>query len=69
MTWEPITDSHPQTEYLVCNDCLLGWWAVAIRDALGVWHYSDRRQRLKYEPTHFQELPSISPISMRGEQQ
>jgi len=65
--WQPIDRCPSQTTVLVCNDCLLGWWAVAIQDALGEWHYEGMglRTRLKYEPTHWQELPSIHPIALR----
>lgn len=63
--WLPIAQCLSQQEVLVCNDCLLGWHAVAIQCALGEWWYSDMRVRLKYEPTHFQPLPSIHPIALR----
>lgn len=64
--WKPIGTCMNQTEVLVCNDCLLGWHAVAIQDALGGWHYADSRGRLplKYEPTHWQALPSVHPIAL-----
>lgn len=66
-SWQPIASVRSQEEVLVCNDCLLGWWAVAIQSALGEWHYADRTGlfRLKYEPTHWQALPSIHPIAIR----
>ncbi|AMU90511.1 hypothetical protein ATM17_15925 [Sphingopyxis macrogoltabida] len=65
--WLDIANCPSQTTVLVCNDCLLGWHAVAIQDALGEWYYEGigLRLRLKYEPTHYQELPSIYPISLR----
>lgn len=65
--WQPIATVRSQEEVLVCNDCYLGWWAVAIQDALGGWHYADGRMagKLKYEPTHWQVLPSIHPIAIR----
>lgn len=72
--WRPIAKAPNQTSVLVCNDCLLGWWAVAIQNALGEWHYNDRGSRevgdriwtrLAYEPTHWQDLPSIYPIALR----
>lgn len=67
--WQPISSCPSQTEVLVCNDCMLGWWAVAIQDALGEWHHASTsiglRLRIKYEPTHWQELPSIHPIALR----
>ncbi|WP_432769786.1 MAG: hypothetical protein HEQ22_03300 [Sphingopyxis sp.] len=67
--WLPIAHCPNQTEVLVCNDCLLGWWAVAIQNALGEWEHASTsigmRLRLKHEPTHFQQLPSIYPIALR----
>lgn len=60
--WKPVSEAMPQTEYLVCNNKMLGWWAVASLDALGVWHYKDFRQTLKHRPTHIQELPSIMAV-------
>lgn len=65
--WQPITSVPNQEEVLVCNDCLLGWWAVAIQDALGEWHDAGGRyrSRLTHEPTHWQKLPSIYPVSLR----
>lgn len=72
VAWKPIAECSSQMEVLVCNDCLLGWWAVAIQSALGEWFYADRdgfHNRLKYEPTHFQQLPSIYPIALRGPKQ
>ncbi len=63
--WRPIAKVPNQTPVLVCNDCLLGWWAVAFQCALGEWWENDRRVPLKYEPTHWQELPSIHPIALR----
>lgn len=66
--WQPISSVRSQEEVLVCNDCYLGWWAVAIQNALGEWSYADRpfHGALKYPPTHWQELPSIHPIGIRG---
>lgn len=65
--WNPIATVRSQEEVLVCNDCLLGWRAVAIQNALGEWYYADRdgHFKLKYAPTHWQELPSIQPIALR----
>lgn len=63
--WKPIASAPNQHEVLVCNDCLLGWWAVAIQCALGEWWWAHRRVRLDHEPTHWQELPSIHPIALR----
>jgi hypothetical protein len=64
--WRPITEAHNQTTLLVCNQAYLGWHAVAIQNALGEWYESGSRYetRLKYEPTHFQELPSIRPLQV-----
>lgn len=66
-SWQPISSVPNQTTVLVCNDCLLGWYAVAIQSALNEWHYADRgwRQQLEHEPTHWQRLPSIHPIALR----
>ncbi len=66
--WMPIERCPSQTTVLVCNDCLLGWWAVGIQCALGEWWHEGfgiSRVRLPYEPTHWQELPSIHPIALR----
>ena len=66
--WRPIATAPEQTTVLVCNDCLLGWHAVAIKSALGEWFYDGTPSNLvplKYGPTHWQELPSIHPISIR----
>lgn len=66
--WLPIDRCPLQTTVLVCNDCLLGWWAVGIQCALGEWWHEGfglSRIRLPHEPTHYQELPSIHPISLR----
>lgn len=65
MTWMPIKTAPNQTPVLVCNDCLLGWWAVAIQCALGEWWENGRRVHLEHGPTHWQELPSIYPIALR----
>lgn len=70
--WRPISEAPCQTEVLVCNDCLLGWWEVAIQNAFGDWEKANQwhpPRTLKYEPTHWQELPSIYPISLRGKKQ
>jgi hypothetical protein len=71
--WQPISTVPNQTSVLVCNDCLLGWHAVAIQSALNEWFYdclpSTFRLRLEYAPTHWQELPSVHPISLRGAKQ
>lgn len=67
--WLPIEQCPSQNTVLVCNDCLLGWWAVAIQSALGEWHYDGTQAPLKYQPTHFQELPSIHPIAIRRTRQ
>ncbi len=65
--WRPISTVPNQTTVLVCNDCLLGWHAVAIQNALGEWHEEGTKycSPLKHEPTHWQELPSIHPIGIR----
>lgn len=67
-SWLPISSVRSQEEVLVCNDCYLGWWSVAIQSALGEWECvgGEFRCRLKYEPTHWQALPSIHPIGIRG---
>ncbi len=67
MEWQPISTCPNQTTVLVCNDCFLGWHVVAIQNALGEWHEDGTKYRacLKYEPTHWMELPSIYPISIR----
>lgn len=65
--WQQIGTVRSQEEVLVCNDCYLGWWCVAIQNALGEWEEagSTYRSSLKYPPTHWQALPSIAPIGLR----
>jgi hypothetical protein len=62
--WVPIAEVPNQTPVLVCNQAYLGWHAVAIQNALGEWYENGSRYEspLKYEPTHYQELPSIQPL-------
>ncbi len=62
--WLPISAVHSQQAVLVCNHAYLGWWAVAIQNVLGEWYEAGSRYEcpLKYEPTHYQELPSIYPL-------
>jgi hypothetical protein len=59
--WSPIATVRSQQEVLVCNMAYLGWWDVAIQNALGEWHSAGSRYEttLRHKPTHWQALPSI----------
>ncbi|MDH7638980.1 hypothetical protein [Sphingomonas oryzagri] len=55
--WQPIDTAPNQTEVLVCSAGYLGWWAIAIQNALGEWWLDGTQSPPKYKPTHWMELP------------
>jgi len=65
-SWKPISSAPAQTEVLVCNAALLGWWAVAIYGYGDGWLLSGgpalSRVKLPHDPTHWQSLPSIQSL-------
>lgn len=63
--WRPISEAPQQTRLWVGREDLAGWFADAVyRPSVG-WCYADDRAgpeaRLKYEPTHYMDLPSPPP--------
>ena len=58
LRWRPIAEALKPGPYLVCNEQLRDWWAVAVRNSTGAWVTDDREARaLCHEPTHFMSLP------------
>lgn len=67
--WIAIERAHSQQEVLVCREGMLGWHAVAILRADGVWLTAGLPRgyefELRYKPTHFMPL-AIPPSGIRA---